>query len=428
MSEDPLDLRRSMQIIRRHLRTVGVAAVIGAAAGVGYAHVKPPPISSIALVQFPATMKDVSTQVVIGTSTNVLTAALPHVRPSMSLQTLASHVKAKEVTSTIVSITSAAPTAAEAESIASSVAASFMAYVGSKSGAGGKVPTSLLQAANSASGMSPTIFMIIGGAVGTLAGALLGAIGALGAGRRDRRLRLRDEIADAIGVPVLASLGVRHPSNPADWAKLLDTYQPTTAVAWRLHNALHYLGLPDVPSGRTRNACTITVLSLSSDRRALAIGPQLAVFAAAQGIRTALVIGPQQDTSVTAALQAACAAQQPARRSGNLQVGVVGLDNLRSRPDATLIIVVAVVNGRTPEMGDMLPTNSTALGVSAGVATAEQLARVAAAAGALGRHIDGIVVADPDSSDPTTGRIPQLGRTRRIQPTRLTGMTMGTEK
>ena len=45
------------------------------------------------------------------------------------------------------------------------------------------------------------------------------------------------------------------------------------------------------------------VLSLSSDPRAIALGPQLAVFAASQGIPTALVIGPQQDATVTATLR-----------------------------------------------------------------------------------------------------------------------------
>ena len=58
------------------------------------------------------------------------------------------------------------------------------------------------------------------------------------------------------------------------------------------------------------------------------------------------------------------------------------------------------------------------------VATAEQLARVAANAAADGRQIDGILVADPDSADHTTGRAPQIARPeRRIQPTRVTGMT-----
>ena len=53
---------------------------------------------------------------------------------------------------------------------------------------------------------------------------------------------------------------------------------------------------------------------------------------------------------------------------------------------------------------------ATVLGVSAGAATAEQLARVAASAAADGRDIAGILVADPDPADHTTGRLPQLAR------------------
>jgi capsular polysaccharide biosynthesis protein len=425
MSEQPLDLRKSMQIIRRHLWAIGIAAVLGALAGAGYAHINPPPKSSAALVAFPVNIKNISTQVAIATSNKVLESALPDVRPSMSLQTLQGHVKAKEVTPDILSIGAAGKTAAQAENIANAVAASFMAYVGSINSAAGKVPTRLLQSATSAAGLRPTTFEIIAGVIGAPLGALIGAIGVLAVGRRDRRLQLRDHIANAIGVPVLASLAVRHPSTAGDWAKLLDGYQPSTAAARRLNNALHYLGLSKPRPGLPPNASSITVVSLSTDKRALALGPQLAVFAASQGIRTALVIGPQQDTNVTAALHTACAAQQPTRRSGHLQVAVAGPDSLRSWPDAALIIAVAVVNDRAPEMGDLLPTDYTVLGVSAGVASAEQLAMIAAGAGALGRHIDGILVADPYSSDPTTGRIPQLGKTRRVRPTRLTDVTMG---
>ena len=50
----------------------------------------------------------------------------------------------------------------------------------------------------------------------------------------------------------------------------------------------------------TAAALSLAVLSLSSDPDALALGPQLAVFAAAQGIPTSLVIGPQQDAAATA--------------------------------------------------------------------------------------------------------------------------------
>ena len=53
-------------------------------------------------------------------------------------------------------------------------------------------------------------------------------------------------------------------------------------------------------------------------------------------------------------------------------------------------------------------TTATVLGVSAGAATAEQLARVAVSAAVDGREIVGILVADPEPADNTTGRIPQL--------------------
>ena len=60
------------------------------------------------------------------------------------------------------------------------------------------------------------------------------------------------------------------------------------------------------------------------------------------------------------------------------------------------------------------------LGVSAGAATAEQLARAAVSAAADGRDIAGILVADPDPTDHTTGRLPQLAPpAHRKMPTRL---------
>ncbi len=74
-------------------------------------------------------------------------------------------------------------------------------------------------------------------------------------------------------------------------------------------------------------------------------------------------------------------------------------------------------------------TTATVLGVSAGAVTAEQLARVAASAAADGRDIAGILVADPDPADHTTGRLPQLARpAHRRTPTRLTGTTTETRR
>ena len=104
-------------------------------------------------------------------------------------------------------------------------------------------------------------------------------------------------------------------------------------------------------------------------------------------------------------------------------------DNVDRLPDAALTVVVAVVDGQTPQVADTMRTTATVLGVSAGAATAEQLARVAVSAAADGREIAGILVADPDPADHTTGRLPQLARpAHRRAPTRLTGTTTETRR
>jgi hypothetical protein len=55
------------------------------------------------------------------------------------------------------------------------------------------------------------------------------------------------------------------------------------------------------------------------------------------------------------------------------------------------------------------------------------VARAAASAAAVGRDITGILVADPDRDDHTTGSLPQLSRPMRQRgPTRITGTTAGT--
>jgi hypothetical protein len=91
-----------------------------------------------------------------------------------------------------------------------------------------------------------------------------------------------------------------------------------------------------------------------------------------------------------------------------------------------LTVVVSVVDSRSPRVPEMMRTTATVLGVSAGAVTAEQLARVAVNVAANGREINGILVADPEPTDRTTGRIPQLARpVQRRLPTRLNGL--GTE-
>jgi hypothetical protein len=276
---------------------------------------------------------------------------------------------------------------------------------------------------------------VIFGLLGALFGAVIGIVIALAVNRSDPRLRARDEIANSIGVPVLASFPVGHPSDPGGWTRLLEDYKPGAMHALQLRKALQQLEMAaEVNFGRSSGRRSCTVLSLSTDPGALALGPQLAVFAAAQGIPTALIIA-QQDATVTASLRTVCAAPPASPKwPRNLRVLVTDVDvdgavnaSLESdagiQRDVSLAVVVGVVDGRDPQLPGTIRTAATLLGVSAGAATADQLARVAVSADSSGQEITGILVADPDSADATTGRLPQLGRwAQRRPPTRMTGI------
>jgi capsular polysaccharide biosynthesis protein len=447
MSQQSMDLRRSIQIVRRHRVLVGIAIVIGLVAGGAYSVLHPPMLTSTALVVLPQSVQNgaqnaqtgqdttqntssgyMATQVVIAGSNPVLASALPKVSPPVSVVKLRDEVQVTSPTSYIVSISAKGKTAQDAETTANAVAQSYIAYVGSADSPVGRVQARILESAESATGSTPTEALIVTGLIGALAGALIGIIVSLAISRNDRRLRERDEIANSIGVPVLTSMDVSHPSDAASWSRLLKSYQPSVVDAWRLRKALQHTGIMADMAGSGRNGSdtSLTVLSLSSDPGALALGPQLAAFAASLNISTALVIGPQQDEAVTATLRTACAAPQSA--SGNLpshlRVSVADGD-VQRLPDVALTVVVAVVDGRNPEFPDTLRTSMTLLGVSSGKVTAEQLARAAVVASTDGREITGILVADPDPADRTTGGIPQLAPRppHHRRPRRLIGLS-----
>jgi hypothetical protein len=259
--------------------------------------------------------------------------------------------------------------------------------------------------------------------IGAISGALIGAILALAITRADRRLRERDEIANSIGIPVLASVPAAHPSDAAGWTRLLDDYQPGVRHALQLQKVLHHLATAaaDADYGDHSGKPSVTIVSLSSDPGALALGPQLAAFAASQGIPTVLFLGPQQDPDATATLRIACADAARSNKSGLLEA-IVSEAHTGEPPDIALTVVIVAVDGRSPRIPDTMQTTTTLLGVSSGAATAEQLARVAVSADTEGREITGILVADPEPGDNTTGRIPQISRpAHRRLPTRQKG-------
>jgi len=457
MSQQTLDLQKSLQIMRRHKRLLGIVVAVGILGGAGYAVLKPPLVMSTALVALPAppvTTQPVTTvggidpftatQEVVAGSYPVLVNALPEVRPAMSLTELRRHVQVGSPSADIISVTAEGSNAADAEATANAVADSYISYVSSSRSAVGLVQARLLQSATSATGPAPTERIAEIALLGGLASALIGVIAALAIGRNDRRLRQRDEIAKSIGITVLASLPVAHPSTAPGWTKLLVDYKPTAGASWQLRTALQQLGMlrpgpgrpaydgngsswPDVRAA-TYNGdggrFSLLVLSLSSDSGALALGPQLATFAASQRIPTALVVGPQQDAAATAALRTACAAppSEASMRDGLLRVAAYDEGGVDMEPDTALVIVVAVIDSRAPKMPDTMRTNATVIGVSAGAATAEQLARAAVVAASDGREITGILVGDPEQDDQTTGRVPHPERPRHGLPNRLPGI------
>ena len=420
MSEHNLGLRSSLQILRRHKIVVGVVLLLGLIAGGAYSVAKPPTLTSTALVVLPYSVHSTATQVVIADSDPVLAGAARRIGSALPVQTLLGRVHVDSLTANVLSVTAQGTSAQQAELAANAVATSYIAYVSAADAPTGQVQARILERATTATGATLPTRVALTALIGALTGALGGAVLALAMSRGDQRLRDRDDIADAIGVSVLASLQVSRPSDPDGWVALLEDYEPSAVEAWRLRNALHYLGLGDIeaPSG-----ASVAVLSLSRDRGALAIGPQLAAFAASLGIPTALVFGPQQDLSAAATLRAACVAlaKRP-RPLGNLFVAVSDADDSMGLAEVGLTVVISVIDDESPHAAVTMRTTETILGVTSGAATAEQLARMAANASAAGRYFAGILVADPDPADRTTGRLPQLGRrAQRKMPTRVNG-------
>jgi capsular polysaccharide biosynthesis protein len=419
-----VDLRMLLHAVRLHKAIFALIVAFCIAAGVGYTLVMPPLLQSKALVLVQNT-KHISTQAVIAGSTPVLASAEKRLGLTTPLPTLQKRV---QVTGTagVVQIIAEGKTADDARDLANAVAQAYIQFLQNHpkvSAVTTPIP------ASPASGTTMRTAAIENAGFGALAGVLLGVIITVAMSRSDRKLRERDDIAGAIGVPVLASIPVVHPADTAGWTRLLQEYEPAVVHAWNLRKALRYVGVSDVRYNGGPGV-SVTVISLSSDRRALAVGPQLAVFAASLGIPTVLSVGNQQDKHAVATLSAACtmAAANLSGEPGSLQFAVGDYRDAGRISGAALTVAVAVLDSKSPELPAMMRTNATVLAVTSGAVSAEQLARVAVSVTGDGRDIAGILVADPDSSDRTTGRLPQLTqmpRRRQQAPRRLPGHRSG---
>jgi hypothetical protein len=286
---------------------------------------------------------------------------------------------------------------------------------------GASAGTAVIQPATDAKGPSTLVRLLVWAPLGAVVFTILAAAALLAAALRDHRVRLRDEIADAVGSPVLAAVRSRPQRSVAGWSTLLETYEATPVESWAFRRVLRSLGpaerkVESRPAGKVDHPKSLTVVSLSGDEPGLAIGPQLAAFAPSLGIATHLVNGKGHEKA--AALWAACSTEHKGALRPNLCVGEL--------PDGKVIdltIALVVVDRRQPSLSDAPDSAATILAVAAGTATEHELARVAVAVDDAGHRIDGIVVADPDQTDRTSGLHTMDERSRRLAlPTRLTGI------
>ena len=269
------------------------------------------------------------------------------------------------------------------------------------SGAAAEQGTRILQRATGVVALSKLSLLTTGG-IGLVLGLVGGIIVALWSARRDRHLRLHDEIAVAIGVPVLGSVEADRLETTEEWAAILESYHPSSVEAWNLRRVLLCLAPGDVAGGST-----IRVVSFAEDRPAHAIGLQLAVFAEELGLTTTLL---PSDHEAFALLRAARAVSTMTNGTEQAPTSTDHRHGVNRFGDQLTIAMVAVDAAR-PEL-DSSP-DVTLVAVSAGFATADMLARLALAAVDAGNSIDGILVVNADPSDKTTGSAPDEAVTGR---------------
>ena len=398
MSAQQLDVKKSWRAIRRHRLIVAAAAAVGLLGGVACGLLVPPLYTATSLVVLPPPpdsdpskttgSQSIDTQVFIAESEPVLKSAGQNQVPAVPTEVVRDRVKVTAVTEDVIKIDAKGMTAPQSMRLANAVAEVYLVFVTTDQklpgDLGKKTGARVLEQATTARGGNVPIHLGIVGLLGALAGAVAGAIGVLAKVRGDRRLRLRDEFADAVGLPVLASVSSYRATDVSDWAYLLQHYSPTAVEAWSLRKTLHHLGL-DVRGGAP---VSLTVLSFAGDDKALPLGPQLAALATSIGISTSIVV-----------------------------------DTHREPPgNAALSIHLVVVDREAPHLAGSERTTNTIVALSAGTVTAEELARLAVAAAADDRNVDGLVVTDPDPTDRTIGRVSQsMRRSSSRLPTLLTG-------
>ncbi len=493
MSEQAVDLRSTWAVLRRRSGLLFLAALIGGAAGFGFLYLFPPPYTSVSGVLLPPSQAggstsagyDAETQVLIATSSEVLSRAAEKVEPPLTASEAGQRVEAEAPSPSVIQITAEGPTAAQAEALAAAAARSLVDYLSEtardvsdtqqealqarldtltqslagvndeiqaltnrlrdsdRTSAAGRADASALSeltavrastildiealrkqlagedvtngqiatGANVLEAATPgtraglvvdALTYVLGGAALFLVLAILSLVAT---NQRDPKLRSRDEIADAVGIPVVASLRARAPRSASGWVDLLRDYSPDSTDGWALRQLLHRV-LPDGAALSDDGPAAIVVLCLSGDTEALAVGPQIASFAASTGVGTQFLAAQQHESATT--LWAACS-QSAGRDEVRPGLSVTAAPEAVHR--ASLSVRLLVLDRETPEPDpDQVVGAIGLLAVGAASVTRPNLADTVIAADRVGLTVHGIVVANPDPLDRTTGRLAPVDR------------------
>jgi capsular polysaccharide biosynthesis protein len=236
-----------------------------------------------------------------------------------------------------------------------------------------------------------SVFLVL---LGLIIGALVGCVVVVFAFRGDRRIRRRDQMAEAIGTPVVLSLATSRRNRAREWADFFEHYEPTANERWRVRKTLRDLDI------REGHPSTLVVVSLHADPEALCVAPQLALTTASLGLATSLIVMGKDQRAV------------------DLRVVVERLSTRLTRPGlklqkeggaSELTVIAMTVDQIRPEILSM-GASAILLAVSPGVATMEDLARVAMVAADTDQPIAGLVVANPDPDDVIVARLDAVTR------------------
>ena len=215
MSGQALDLKRSAQIVWRLKGLVATIIALGFLSGAAYTALSPAVYQSRALVAISPSVS-IAGQAAVVTSPPVLASALNGVDRGVPLTVLLNRVHIEGAAAGLMAVVATASTPGQAIGTANVVARSYVAYAAQGSGLTiGPVPAQLFLLATSASGTPLPWRLFYAAGTGVLAGVVLGVLVALAIGRGRRPLRERDEIADSIGVPIMASVRVSRPAKPS---------------------------------------------------------------------------------------------------------------------------------------------------------------------------------------------------------------------